>query len=383
MAGLGGVPEHPPIVHIAGSKGKGSTAAYVAGLLAASGTRVGLYTSPHIADYRERFTVLGPGGVVGSPGEDVEAALTAESQRVWAIVEEERVAGTEEDELPTTFELLTALAFRLFIAVDCDWVVLETGLGGRLDATNVCTPSITLITPIELEHTEYLGDTLPAIAREKAGIIKPGAPCISAPQHPEVEAVLRSVALERGASFAVAPPIQPPSPPAMVGDVQHTNLALALAAVDALNLRPSPGEISRVVSTTRLPGRGELIGRVLLDGAHTPRSLDRLMQDPQNAQGVLIFGTSRGKPLEALADVLRHHKPPVIVCRAGTFKPEDPNRVAKALTTMGIPVILAPEPAKALGHARKLAGRDMRIVVSGSLYLVAALRPLVIESEPV
>lgn len=381
MDRLGGVPERPPIIHIAGSKGKGSTAAYTAGLLAAGGVRVGVYTSPHIEDYRERFTILRPRGVIGSPGLPAENLLIEESRRVWSVVEEYRRSGTEEADLPTTFELLTALAFRLFVAADCDWIVLETGLGGRLDATNVCTPVLSLLTPIELEHTEYLGTTLSAIAREKAGIIKPGVPALSAPQHPEAREVLRTVARERGSSFAVVPPRRPPSPPAMMGTVQHTNIALALAATDSLNLRPPEDEIRRVIASTRLPGRGELIGRVLLDGAHTADSLDLLLRDERTAESVLVFGTTRGKPLPPLVSVLRRHFDRAIVCPAGTFKPEDPARVADSLATVGIDPIITTNPVEAYQRACALAGPHRRIVVTGSLYLVAALRPLVIESE--
>lgn len=381
MNRLGGVPTAPPVVHIAGSKGKGSTAAYLAGFLAAGGARVGVYSSPHITGYRERFTVLRPHGVVGDPVDAIEEPLAVESRRVWTIVEEFRRAGTEEEDLPTTFELLTALAFRVFSAARCDWVVLETGLGGRLDATNVCSPRLSLITPIELEHTEYLGDTLDSIAREKAGIIKPDTPVLSAPQHPEAEAVLRSVAEDRRSSVQIVPPTPPPSPPAMVGTVQHTNIALALAAVDLLDLRPSPEEVARVVATTRLPGRGERIGRVLLDGAHTPESLDRLLREPENEGATVIFGATRGKPLAKLASTFSRHFTQAIVCRAGTFKPEAPERVAAALESAGIEVILEEEPEAALDRAREITAEDRRILVTGSLHLVAAVRPLVIQSE--
>lgn len=381
MATLGGVPTSIPTIHVAGSKGKGSTTAYIAGLLAAGGSRVGVYTSPHIEDYRERFTILRPRGVIGTPGLPVEDLLFEESRQVWSVVDQYRRAGTEEQDLPTTFELLTALAFRLFVAADCDWIVLETGLGGRLDATNVCMPVLSLLTPIELEHTEYLGNTLAAIAREKAGIIKPGTPVLSSPQHPDALAVLRDIARERGSSFGVVPPRKPPSPPAMIGTVQHTNIALAIAAADLLNLRPPEREVRRVVAETRLPGRGELIGRVLLDGAHTAGSLELLLGAPETAEGVLIFGTTRGKPLSPLVSVLKRRFDRAIVCPAGTFKPEDPSLVADSLAEAGIDPIVASDPADAYRRARELAGPGGRIIVTGSLYLVAALRPLVIRLE--
>ncbi len=214
-----GSPERTlPVVHIAGSKGKGSTAAYTTSLLAASGYTVGLYMSPHVTGYRERFSVIPPRRATGEvveptdpaaallPGGDTyESALAETTYRIWSAVEEISRAGTEDDDLPTTFELLTALAFLFFPAVGCDWIVLETGLGGRLDATNVCRPEVAVITRIELEHTDYLGDTIEKIATEKAGIIKKGVPVVCAAQRHEAADVFRRIAAEREAPLTEIP----------------------------------------------------------------------------------------------------------------------------------------------------------------------------------
>ncbi|MFP4211821.1 MAG: bifunctional folylpolyglutamate synthase/dihydrofolate synthase, partial [Alkalispirochaeta sp.] len=205
---LGSPERRLPVVHVAGSKGKGSTSSYIASLLAASGYTVGLYTSPHVRGYRERFAVIPPGRAVGElsapsaiteGGDRYEHALAEAGYELWRVVESMLAEGTDEDELPTTFELLTALAFLFFPRIPCDRVVLETGLGGRLDATNVCRPEVSVITRIELEHTDYLGDTIARIATEKAGIIKEGIPVITAAQRPEAAEVFERIARERSA----------------------------------------------------------------------------------------------------------------------------------------------------------------------------------------
>ncbi len=378
MEKLGGVPP-TPTVHIAGSKGKGSTAAYTTGLIAASGARVGLYTSPHIVDYRERFTVVPPYGVVGTDYADIEAELTRESRRVWEVVEEAIANETEEDELPTTFELLTALAFCLFDAAGCDWVVLETGLGGRLDATNVCQPQLAIITPIELEHTDYLGDTLEKIATEKAGIIKAGIPVLSARQHKPVTTTLGAIARERAAPLTVVDAVDPPIEPAMSGSVQYGNIALARAAASTIGIELSPSAVARVVQTTALPGRGETIGRVILDGAHTPESLTRLLADIESERPVVVFGISRGKRLAELARVLAGAHAIVYVCRGGVVKPENPELVAASLKEAGVAVRLERNPATALDHALSKTIPGEKVIVTGSLYLVAELRPFVLQ----
>lgn len=263
-----------PTVHIAGSKGKGSTAAYTAALLGAAGYRTGLYTSPHVNSYRERFTIYPAPGEpaaqkLGLEQEKIESALTAESRAVWGVVEAMAAAGVTDEELPTTFELLTALAFRFFLRCQCDWIVLETGLGGRLDATNLCTPTVTAITRIELEHQEYLGDTLSAIAGEKGGIIKEGIPVVIAPQHQEARDVLYRIAKERTAPVRdVTPPEEVPElknlPLAMAGAVYRTNAAQALDILailkDHKNITiPPTADLRRALATTTLPDRKSVV----------------------------------------------------------------------------------------------------------------------------
>ncbi len=411
-----------PIVHLAGSKGKGSTAAYVASLLAAAGYRVGLYTSPHVRDYRERFTVIAPGTAVGDAERDAafldtDGHLVEQGRRVWSIVEAMIAEGAEEDDLPTTFELLTALAFCYFPAAGCDWIVLETGMGGRLDATNVCAPALTMITRIELEHTEYLGDTVEKIAAEKAGIIKEGVPLLLAPQAPGPDGVFddvaasRSVSVTRVTELSGAPTHRVDAgafrgetvtlPPwvdgghatlAMLGRVHRINAAMALEALHNLVQRdvvaaPSAESIRRALEYTRLPGRGEVLDELILDGAHTPESATNLASSlrqalPDGRKIPVIIGIVAGKNVEGIARAFSSVASCFIVSRPGHFKPGDPAEVTRRIAACGFDVELEEEPRSALEKARTArdseGNRELPILVSGSFYMVAEIRRLVL-----
>jgi dihydrofolate synthase / folylpolyglutamate synthase len=443
LASLGGPERSIPVVHIAGSKGKGSTSAYIASILAAAGHTVGMYTSPHVTGYRERFTVLPPGRTVGEPvpssdtgaaicegGAVYEEKLAGEALRICRVVEQMAADGTPEDDLPTTFELLTALAFLFFPAVGCDRLVLETGLGGRLDATNVCRPQVAVITRIEREHTEYLGETIPEIAGEKAGIIKEGVPVVCAAQRPEAYAVMERVSRERHAPLinVEEPPqssgsdrhegpwrgrvtlprslVYTDSPgagdtitlrPAMVGTVQRKNILQALLVYRNLVERSlleatAPDSIIRAIEECRLPGRGEVIEDVFLDGAHTPESVAAVVSAYVDRFGPevsvpVILGIVAGKDVEGIARALQPLATKVIVSTPGRFKPGDPQNVAARVASEGLTVTYLPDHREAL-----LAARDMRgghndgafrgetppILVTGSFYMVAEIRRLVV-----
>ncbi|MEX2442314.1 MAG: hypothetical protein WD492_01825 [Alkalispirochaeta sp.] len=414
-----------PTVHVAGSKGKGSTAAYLTSLLVASGQTVGLYTSPHVTSYRERFTIRRPATGAGlSPldadldakaipsGIEADRIMVEQGRRIWAVVEAMIAAHVPEDDLPTTFELLTALAFCYFPAVGCDWIVLETGLGGRLDATNVCHPVATIITRIELEHTDYLGDTRTAIAGEKAGIIKERVPVFLAPQHPEADPVIRRVAHERRAPIYPVTPLEPvPAPahgadnpavflphwvgagpvvPAMLGSVHRTNIATALEAYRYLTAHgriptATPAAIADALATTRLPGRGEVIDDVILDGAHTVESAAALAATiremlPAGVTVPVILGVVAGKNVEGITAELALIASVFIVSRPGRFKPGDPKEVARRVAAVGYDMVLEESPERALAEARVRRGDTPHpIVVSGSFYMVAEIRRLVLS----
>ena len=287
MERLGNPQDRYRTIHVAGSKGKGSTASFIARGLEACGFSVGLYMSPHVYDYRERFTLCGrffPDELLVSTGNMLKDGLEGFTFR-------DEMGETE----PTTFELYTAFAFLLFRNAGCDWAVVETGLGGRLDATNIIVPQASVLTPIELEHTDILGDTIAKIATEKSKIIKAGVPSFSALQSAEALDVFKAEASAQKSSFhylgdealtleehrivfrdgfSWEPELS------MAGLVQAQNCALALLVLRTLGLYV-PGKTEKALEENTLPGRMEKVSWVrplFLDGAHTKNSMGHLLE---------------------------------------------------------------------------------------------------------
>jgi dihydrofolate synthase/folylpolyglutamate synthase len=382
--------------HVAGSKGKGSTAAFMAAALTASGRRTGLYTSPHVSSPLERIWVD------GRPPD--ARRFTGVGDRARSLVDglADSLPGGFS---PTTFELLTLLAFLAFREAGCDDAVVETGIGGRLDATNVITPEASVVTPIDLEHTDILGDTLEEISAEKAGIIKPGVPAFAAGRPPEAKEVFRRAAALRRAplafldeeaeieevavgleatSFVVrlrgAGPV--PLTLSMPGAFQAENAALAYLCLH--RCRPGIGEarFRAGFAGARLPGRMEIVPGdppVVLDGAHTPLAVRRVLEAFRalypNGGGVLLFGSVAGKRPREMAEVLAPAFQRIVISRPNTFKPSDPQEVWAIFRTLHKGVELAEDPAGALERARELAaGRP--ILVTGSFYMVSEIRAL-------
>lgn len=385
-------------IHLAGSKGKGSTAILLASALQAAGHPTGIYTSPHVQDYRER---------IARPGGFLEDGILLEAMNRVRTVMEKRNAP---DDPPTTFELLTLCAFLAFKAAGCTWVVLETGLGGRLDSTNIVTPELSVFTPLELEHTDVLGSTLPAIAKEKAGIIKPGVPVCSGFQKPEVYEVFRHRAEEVGApmhllseelsDLSVTTGIDGTSVSAgfrsgdtlecglsMYGRHQAENACLAFLCLKILTDagRPdlvSPRAITEGFSRAKLPGRFEIIEKsppLVLDTAHTPASVERAvgtLREITTEPGVLLFGAVSGKDIPGMANILAPAFKHIVVSRPGIFKKNNPAEAAEIFRAVHSDVILEMEPGEALRKARGLAGPGVPILVTGSFYMAAEIRKI-------
>ena len=273
-------------LHVAGTNGKGSTCAFMESVLRAGAERTALFTSPHLIQFRERIQV---GGVM-MPEAEIADSLTALRDLV----------GNWQPH-PTFFELTLALALDWFDRAGAELVVLETGMGGRLDSTNVIKPVVSVITPIAMDHQQWLGDTLTKIAGEKAGIIKPGVPVISAPQHPDAEAVLRAAADLAGTTIQFVGEPWTSSPLSLAGEHQQWNAALALAALEAAGCLPKPQAVLAGLSKTVWPARFQSLhgGRLIIDGAHNPHSIARLVATWQQQFGGekahLIFGAVEGK----------------------------------------------------------------------------------------
>lgn len=391
-------------VHIAGSKGKGSTAAFLAQILTAAGLRTGLYTSPHVQSYTERITLAGtpfPDHIYLTQAEVIKDTVDGLAR--------EQLAGDWE---PTTFELLTLLAFLVFRDAGCTWGVIETGIGGRLDATNIIQPEAVILTPIEMEHTDILGESIEQIAAEKAGIIKEKVPAFCAPQ-PFSEAsevfektaarlntslnhfsnLFRSFEIEAGGDgtyincewndgFSLRTHIN------MLGDFQGENALLAASCARRL-LRPQfeETEIAKAIkeglSQTRIHGRMELIKGsppIVLDGAHTLVSVARSGENFAkvfSGKRVLLFGSVSGKDWAGMAEALAPYFDVVIVSTPGTFKKSDPKMLLSIFKNHHPAVELVPEPAEALERSRKEAGPAGAILVTGSFYMIGEIAELI------
>ncbi len=380
------------IVHIAGTKGKGSTAAMISSVLRKAGYRVGLFTSPHLHTFRERVQV--DGELIS--GEDFAAAI----ERVKPHVEELNAAG--EHGYITTFEALTAMALLYFAEQGVEALVFEVGVGGRLDATNVVTPEVSVITSVSRDHTELLGETLAEIAGEKAGIIKPGIPVVVAPQRPEAEEAIERIARERGSEmvnvgrevvwrslehggwgqkllvrdfeneYRVSMPL--------IGDHQQENAATAITALSVLRSkgwRISDGDIVDGFGDIRWPGRMEELGRrplVIADGAHNGDSARRLREALQKyyefRKAVLVVGVSADKNVEDIASELVPLAPTVILTKSRHARAAEPDSIADAFRRPDIIVGTTGSVKEALQRARELASEEDLVCVTGSLFVV-------------
>ncbi len=387
---LGRPQERTPFVHVAGTNGKGSTCAMIEAALRAAGRRTGLFTSPHLAEPTERIRIA---------GEQVSAGeFAALFDRVHRAVEGLIAAGTLETHT-TYFETVTAMALVAFAEAACEMVVLEVGLGGRLDATNVVRPGLCVITPVDFDHEAWLGRSLEAIAGEKAGILKPGVPAVMARQRPEAAAVIEARAAELGIPLArvadwrieqvaLSPTgsrfhlrgereytIECP----LAGAHQVDNAATAALALDRLGLPAA--DIERGIAAARWPGRLERIsGRpeILVDGAHNPAGaaalaahLDRFYRD---RDVTLIFGAMRDKAIDEIGGVLFPRARRVILTAPRQARAAAPEAVLGLVEHSDVRVAATLE--EALRIARD-AAPDAAIVITGSLYLVAEARAMV------
>jgi dihydrofolate synthase/folylpolyglutamate synthase len=287
-------PRAPKFIHVAGTNGKGSVCAMIDSCCRAAGLRSGLYTSPHLVTFRERIRLNGE--MISEA--DVAAGLT-----------KIREIATDWPHAPTFFEITTALALEWFQQQGAEVVALETGMGGRLDATNIVTPAACALTPIDLDHQQYLGETLAAIAGEKAGIIKAGVPVASAPQPEEVRGTFDAIAKERGVEVQyIAAPLAGYEI-GIAGSHQHWNAALATRAISLAGL-PVPEEaIVHGLRDVVWPGRFQQIhSRFIIDGAHNPAAARRLALTWQETFGEkrasLILGILRDKDLRGICEAL-------------------------------------------------------------------------------
>ena len=359
------------ILHVAGTNGKGSTCAMADAALRAAGHRVGLYTSPHLVRFGERIRV---------DGRDVHDSELAD------LVDEVRRACAWHDrggpgERLTYFEFATLLGLVHFRRAGCGVAVVETGLGGRLDATNAVSPAVTAIARIGLDHTALLGGTVEAIAAEKAGIFKRGVPAVVHAVQPEgAMAVLRAEAARRGSPFEVAP-ADVPGPLSLAGPHQRANAGLAAAALRALHragvTAPEPA-IAEGLAGARWPGRLEMVGGVLLDGAHNAQGAAALAEAlaalHPGRPVELVLGVLADKDLDAIAAALAPAVRRIHAVAPASARARPASEIAAAAVRAGVPAEVHAGLVAALARARSLAGGGGLVCVAGSLYLVGEAR---------
>ena len=403
-------------IHIAGSKGKGSLSAFVSSILEEAGYKTGLYTSPHILDFAERI-------------KSAHDFLSSDIYEKSAKELEKAVRSVKDEDLPaqraiTWFELVTLYAFLCFKNYGADWSVYEVGLGGRLDATNVIRPEVCCITSLELEHTEYLGNTIEEIAREKGGIIKEGVPIVLFEQtfsHGQAKEVIEKIAREKNAPFIYMPDVissidksyfqdekgkifmqaKITSPLfsrplnaslQLLGDIQLKNAAMAAVAVKTAMPEISEEIIERGLEKAFLPARFEIISPVanfpnipylIIDGAHTVKSISFLLdtlQDISFDKGALLFGCAADKDVEDMAKELYPHFDHITLTKPGNVKQSDLERMIKAFESakIGEKSVESGEDfedmiQKSFSNANE---KKRALVVTGSFYLAAEVKKM-------
>ena len=368
LAALAGNPQEKlRFIHVAGTNGKGSTCAMLESIYRAAGLRVGLFTSPHLVSFRERI--------------QINRQLIPESE-VVRLIEELRTANQKNE--ATLFEFATVMALKYFAEQKCDLVIWETGLGGRLDATNIVTPLASVITNIAFDHQQWLGDTLEKIAAEKAGIIKPGVPVVTTTTAPEALAVIGNIARWNNAPLTKA---APPSPLLaagtaalpLLGEHQKTNAALALATVEVLqrHIPVSADNIREGFAKVNWPGRLQLIqhsaGRkILLDGAHNPAGAETLRatleKDFAGTRPALIFGALADKDWPDICRLLAPLTLKVFAVSVASERTADPVAVAKVFRAASPQSVVA--SFQNLPAALNACREEPFLVITGSLYLI-------------
>ena len=422
LAELAGHPEKcAPSIHIAGSKGKGSVTSMLTAMLNAAGFRAARYMSPHVTDIRERIC-LGDSffdeEIYCAAGDELRDITETRLPLSHAVLFDTSTADGCE---PTFWELLTLLFFLCARQAKCDVMVVETGMGGRLDSTNILDPLVSVITLIELEHTAFLGSTIAEVAGEKAGIIKKDKPLVLAAQCEEALQVFKKKAQETNSDFYYLPQIAELSNIKILkqgtefnlslklsgesqnntlsipvpGKVQAYNAGLAIAALKIAfpcltGTQISEDAICRGLKNLRIPGRFENIGKQLpfiIDGAHTQESLHLCIETFCSLYGegnILIFGCAADKDDSAMANIAHSHFLKIFITTPGTFKISDPAKVYNAFcgVTSSEKAALVMDTQEAIKQAQEFAKeKALPILATGSFYLVSEIRKILMDKE--
>ncbi len=363
LAAAGNPQSRLRFLHVAGTNGKGSTCAMMDAILRAAGHRTGLYTSPHLVDFRERIRL---------DGAMIPEDAVAEGLSLL------REAAKTCNHAPTFFELVTVLAAWWLAREEAEYVVWETGMGGRLDATNAVLPDVAVITPIGLDHQKWLGDTLAQIAGEKAGIIKSQVPVVSAPQAQEVREVLTSTAAGVGAPITFVSEPWSGGAAGLAGAHQRWNAALACAALRTAGVRVDAHAEVQGLSSVVWPGRFQRVGEdLVIDGAHNPSAIETLVATWREVYGdvraSLVFGAVLDKDIEALLLALRSIADEVWLVPVNNLRGASPEELRPMAAAARFSTI-HDGPVEASLAAARAGGRP--VLVAGSLFLAGEVLAL-------
>jgi len=343
------------VIHVAGTNGKGSVCAMIDSICRAQKYRTGLFVSPHLVTFRERIRIDGE--------------MISENEVAAALTNIRKLVADWEPH-PTFFEIATALALKHFTEANIDIVILETGLGGRLDATNVVQSNVAVITPIALDHEKWLGDSLEKIANEKAGIIKAQTPVVSGPQLPEAEKVIRDRATECEAPLQFVDEAYAKSPIALRGEHQKLNAAIAIAAIRAANVEIDEAAVTRGLAAVEWPGRFQCWDkRTVIDGAHNPAAARILTQTWREIFGderaTMILAILSDKDLHGICEALAPIANSVLLPKIRSERAADPTELSKILVDLGCKSEIVSSFVDAFDKAREQ--RDP-ILITGSLH---------------
>lgn len=373
------------IIHVAGSKGKGSTCSFLGSILENLGFKTGIYSSPHLINYKERIT---------HNHEFFQDNIYIEViENIRMTLKNYDLSNFPGGE-PTTFELMTLAAFLIFEKEKCDWVVLETGLGGRLDSTNVVTPNASVITQIELEHTELLGNTLEEISSEKAGIIKRNVPVFTSNKLEAVVNVLKDFSNKNNSPFYMLPnnfetTINKTGTTlkyqninytlGLQGEIQGENALLAIETIKFLFPDIKNTIILSGLEKTAIPGRFQKMDTdpiTIIDGAHTKNSIYNTIKTFKTiySKGTIIFGAITGKDILSMSEIVANNFTDIIISTPGTFKESNILEIQEIFKKLGVNIIKEESNIKAFYIAKSL-GKP--ILVTGSFYMAGAIAKLV------
>ena len=403
MAALGHPERRFPSVLVAGTNGKGSTSALLASILRSAGYSTGLYSSPHLVRVNERIRI------------NDELISDAEFSEIHGRVEQAATALVSRGQLPwhpSFFEMLTAMAFEYFASVGIEVAVLEVGMGGRLDATNIVDPCVAVITDIALDHQNFLGNTITEIAGEKAGIIKPGGVVVTLPQHPQASDVIGHAILDCNARAVSAADYMPVTSPAtdelarprsfarmsyplsvldqpievsspLVGQHQMRNVALAIAAAVELQnfgFTLTPQAVERGIRDTRWPGRFQVFSATssspefVLDVAHNPAGAwalrSTLTATYPGRPLTFVFGAMHDKAIAEMAQILFPLAERVLATHANSPRAASPEQVRDAAASTGADIECLPQVRAAIQRAQEVTPANGVVVITGSIYVV-------------